>query len=378
MKQNYSLITEGTTQVYIFHNKTTTKGPASKENQPFYNPSMQLNRDLSIAVNQYLLSKAKKPLDLLDGLAASGIRGIRYAKELNGNYIITINDANTQAFTLIKKNIEHNKITTITTSNQNLHTLLSQHHYDSIDIDPYGSPIYFFDSAMRSIRHNGMISCTATDTATLCGVYPTVCMRRYSAQPLHGTPMHEIGLRILLGCLCRESAKYDKAIQPILCYSTDHYMRIYIQIQSGKHQTNTSMKHYGYIQPKDIIIQPPKNIQHIGPLWLGPLHSKQAIQEIRTILVHKKLNTKNTIYQLLHLLEEESDAPPFFYTTEDIAKHHKMSVPSKETIFQRFKEKGYQICSTHFNPIGFKTNASLKEIKQIFKEQKTSQECEHQ
>jgi tRNA (guanine26-N2/guanine27-N2)-dimethyltransferase len=378
MNQKYILITEGTTQVYVFHTKTTNKGPASKNTQPFYNPTMQLNRDLSIVVNEYLLQKAKKPFDILDGLAASGIRGIRYAKELNGSFTITINDSNKQAFSLIKKNIAHNKIKNCIASNQNIHTILSQHHYDSIDIDPFGSPIYFFDSAMRSIRHNGMISCTATDTATLCGVYPTVCMRRYGARPLHSTPMHEIGLRILLGCLCKEAAKYDKAIQPILCYSTDHYMRIYIHIQSGKQQANNCMKHYGYIHPKDIILQPPKNKQPIGPLWLGPLHCKKAIQEIRTLLLTKELNTKNTIYQLLSLLEEEAEASPFFYTTEDFAKHLEMFVPSKEKIFQQFKQKAYNISPTHFSTIGFKTNASIKEIKQIFKEQKTSQECEQQ
>ncbi|MFO7677498.1 MAG: tRNA (guanine(10)-N(2))-dimethyltransferase [Thermoplasmatota archaeon] len=374
MNQKYKLITEGTTQVYVFHTKTTHKGPASKEKQPFYNPSMQQNRDLSIVVNQYLLSKAKKSLDLLDGLAASGIRGIRYAKELKGKYTITINDANTQAFTLIKKNIAHNKISNITASNQNLHTLLSQKHYDSIDIDPYGSPIYYFDSAMRSIRRNGMISCTATDTATLCGVYPKVCYRRYGARPLHSTPMHEIGLRILLGCLCKEAAKYDKAIQPILSYSTDHYMRIYIQIQRGKQFANNSINLYGYIEPKNIMLKPPKNQQCIGPLWLGPLHSKKAIQEIRTLILNKELNTKNTLYHLLYLLEEEADAPPFFYNTDDIASYLKMSVPSKDKIFQKIQEKGYSASPTHFSTTGFKTNASIKEIKQIFKEEKTSQE----
>ena len=59
------------------------------------------------------------------------------------------------------------------------------------------SPVGFIDSALRSIKNGGIIACTATDTATLCGVYPKVCIRRYGAIPFHSVVMKEIGLRIL-------------------------------------------------------------------------------------------------------------------------------------------------------------------------------------
>ena len=53
--QETALITEGTTELFVYKNKTTTKGPSSKAKTPFYNPAMELNRDLSIAVNQWLM-----------------------------------------------------------------------------------------------------------------------------------------------------------------------------------------------------------------------------------------------------------------------------------------------------------------------------------
>ena len=70
-------------------------------------------------------------------------------------------------------------------TNKNLNVLLSENRFDYIDIDPFGSPVGFVDSAMRSIKNGGVVACTATDTAALCGVYPRVCQRRYGAIPFH-------------------------------------------------------------------------------------------------------------------------------------------------------------------------------------------------
>ena len=44
-------ITEGITEILTYIKKKTKKGPSKKGNYPFYNPSMELNRDISIALN---------------------------------------------------------------------------------------------------------------------------------------------------------------------------------------------------------------------------------------------------------------------------------------------------------------------------------------
>ena len=102
---------------------------------------------------------------------------------------------------MIKKNIKKCKLNNAFAIKRNLNSLLSDMRFHYIDIDPFGSPVYFVDSAMRSVYNNGIIACTATDTATLCGVYPNVCRRRYGVKPFHSNVMHETGLRILLGFL---------------------------------------------------------------------------------------------------------------------------------------------------------------------------------
>ena len=188
------LIKEGTTELFVYKKKTSAKGPSTQRQTPFYNPSMELNRDVSILVNQWFLNTSTKHVHILDGLAASGIRGIRLAHELNGDFEVTINDWNDQSFSLIQQNIQKNSLQNISVFQRDLNGLLSERRYNSIDIDPFGSPVYFIDAAVRSVYNKGIIACTATDTAALCGVFPQVCYRRYGAWPLHGPSMHEIGL----------------------------------------------------------------------------------------------------------------------------------------------------------------------------------------
>jgi len=364
--QKTETIIEGKTKILVFRKKTSKKGPGTKDSLPFYNPSMELNRDLSIFMVQFLVNNSKKHVDILDGLSASGIRGIRFANEIKGDFDVTVNDWYKDAYDLIIKNLKQHELKNVVATNKNLNVLLSENRFDYIDIDPFGSPVGFVDSAMRSIKNGGVVACTATDTATLCGVYPRVCWRRYGAMPFHSPVMKEIGMRILLGFICREAGKYDRGIEPLICYSTDHYFRVYVRVQKGVKHANNSMKNLSYIRSDDLIFSKNNNVD-IGPLWIENLQDKKVIQEVRTILFEKELGTKHDLWKLLDVLEEESDGPRFFYTTGDLASIWKCSPPKTKKIFEKLNKKGYKVCRTHFNTTGFKTDAPLKEIEKIFK-----------
>ncbi|RLF29790.1 MAG: tRNA (guanine(10)-N(2))-dimethyltransferase [Thermoplasmata archaeon] len=368
--QDNEIIQEGKTEILVHKTKVSRKGPGTKDKKPFYNPAMELNRDISVLMSQWFIDLTRRHVYILDGLAASGINGIRLANEVKGNFTVIINDWNKNAFFLIKKNIEYNRLKNAFASNEELNILLSKNRYEYIDIDPFGSPAYFVDSAVRSITNNGLIACTATDTAALCGVYPKTCIRRYGAKPLHSHVMHEVGLRILIGFICREAAKYDKGIEPMLCYYRDHYFRVYLKIKRGVRYANRSISKISCVDPKKTSFTfSYKKFQgnNIGPLWIGRLHDKDIIKKLRDYLSEKDLNTRKTIWKLLDLFEEEADGPIFFHTTEHIASKLKISPPSMEKIFEKLCENGYNVRRTHFSPTGFKTDASLDEIEEIFK-----------
>jgi tRNA (guanine26-N2/guanine27-N2)-dimethyltransferase len=327
---------------------------------------MELNRDLSILVMQWFLNHAASHVHLLDGLAASGIRGIRYAHELTGDFDVALNEWDPDSFSLIDKNVQQSHAQNVTCFQKDLNALLAERRYHAIDIDPFGSPVYFIDAAVRSVYNNGIISCTATDTAALCGVFPKVCYRRYGAWPLHCPSMHEIGLRILLGFLCREAAKYDRGVEPLLCHTTDHYLRAYVRIKKGRNAANAAMEQFTSIPTKDVPLSTDER-PWVGPLWLGKLEQKTILAEIRTLLFTKELRTKNHLWMLLNLLEEEADGPAFFYTTNDLSSLLKVSPPTMEHLFKVLTNQGYLITRTHCMPTGFKTNAPFDVIKEVFK-----------
>jgi len=215
------MITESSATIQSF------EGKISKQLPVFYNPVMKTNRDVSIIL---LNALNKKEMQIADPLAGSGIRSIRFVKELNKNIIksIAINDYSKESVKNIKENFKLNKINQKTSSIQfhnddaNLF-LLNSKGFDYIDIDPFGTPNPFLDAAVKRIARDGILSVTATDTAPLAGTYPSTCRRKYWAIPLRNEIKHEVGLRILIRKVQLIGAQFDKALIPLCSYSKDHY-----------------------------------------------------------------------------------------------------------------------------------------------------------
>ena len=85
----------------------------------FYNPVQELNRDLSIQIIGHYLTTAQttakqpyKPL-VVEALAASGLRSIRYALELpqDVDFTVIANDVSPSAVEAVNRNVEFNKTT---------------------------------------------------------------------------------------------------------------------------------------------------------------------------------------------------------------------------------------------------------------------------
>lgn len=61
-----------------------------------------------------------------------------------------------------------------------------------IDLDPYGCPSQFLDSAVQSVCNGGMLMVTCTDMAVLCGNSPETCYVKYGAIALRNVACHEM------------------------------------------------------------------------------------------------------------------------------------------------------------------------------------------
>ena len=155
----------------------------------FYKPEMETDRNISVSVvsvfSRMFRDRTKREPSLCDLLCATGIRGIRYFLE-SGIPKIMLNDINENAFSLARENAISNNID-FEITNSDANELLSKNKFDIIDIDPFGSPCYFMDSAARSCSDFSLVCMTATDTAALFRNCPPLLRRCITAPPLfHG------------------------------------------------------------------------------------------------------------------------------------------------------------------------------------------------
>jgi tRNA (guanine26-N2/guanine27-N2)-dimethyltransferase len=196
-------ITEGaitfTVPKLSMYAKGTTEYIPSKA-PVFYNPRMSLNRDIAVLALRIYQRTRDKTLRICDPLTGCGVRGLRFAREVDDVDFVVLNDRNSQAARLTRFNAEKNKLLEkVVVKNMDARTLLGRHvthkGFDVIDVDPYGSSSPFLDAALIAIRNKGLLALTATDTAPLCGVNPKACFRKYFGKPLRTEYCHELALR---------------------------------------------------------------------------------------------------------------------------------------------------------------------------------------
>ncbi|NJE55611.1 tRNA (guanine(10)-N(2))-dimethyltransferase [Thermococcus sp. 21S9] len=343
----------------------------------FYNPVMALNRDISV-----LVARALEPKRVLDALSATGIRGIRYALESPAEEV-WLNDISDEAYSLMKRNVALNfegelyeegdrsylwgeKLIVINKGDANRLMAENFRYFDLVDLDPFGSPMEFLDTALRSVKRKGVLAVTATDTGVLCGAYSRACVKNYLARPIRGELCHEAGLRILIGTVVRYSAKYDLGVEVLLAYYRDHYFRAFLRFKSGATKAERSLAQLGYLwqektgrftYEKAFLPEKPKAF---GPMWLGPLKDSEFVEKLSKELetfepAHKKTRP------FIELLAGELDVP-FHYDTHSLARRNGLEVRKVSEIIERLEKLGYRASRTHFSPTAIKTDAPFEVV----------------
>lgn len=363
------------------------KGYSPSESPVFYNPHMELNRDITVAaVAAWVAGKTenspqdRENITYLDSMAASGIRGIRIAREAGID--VTLNDFSETACSLIHENIRLNGLSGIArVSCKNVGILMHEQKFDIIDLDPFGSPAPFMDAAASGAR--GLLAVTATDTAPLCGAHLNSGMRKYGAVPLNTEYHAEMGARVLLGYMARILAMHDKAMKPLLTHVTRHYVRTYVSLAYGAKAADRALGGVGFIghcpfcgmveMKKGLASFPGKScpfcgrgIDTGGPVWLGSLHEKSFCEAVIAEIKKRTLDTGKKALKIIETCRDELDIP-MFYDQHKICKQTGISAPSMEEFLSMLREKGFAASRTHFNGTSFKTDADILQIGQIIK-----------
>lgn len=208
----------------------------------FYNPAQVVNRDLSVLVLRHHERNSKKPLRILEALSATGLRSVRYFKEVPNVSQIIANDLDPTAVGNIRKTVELNGLNPATQVIPNqgdaavcMALATSKGHtFDVVDLDPYGSAAPFLEPAIRCISHGGLLCVTCTDLPVLCGNSPEICFSRYGATPVKSPTTHEVAVRIVYGAIQSAANRLGRAIEPILCAKIDFYVRLFVRVIDSK------------------------------------------------------------------------------------------------------------------------------------------------
>jgi len=343
------LVTEGKVCIRI---KPYSK--ISKSMEVFYNPIMKFNRDTSLLL---LNSINNNKLSIGLPLAGSGVRGLRFIKELSKTKLksVEFNDNSIKAVNNIKYNLKRNNINIsskkIRVSNLDANLfLINSKGFDYIDIDPFGTSNPFLDSAIRRISRNGVLAVTNTDTAGLSGTYPKVCKRLYWASPKLDYMMHETGLRILIRKIQLIGAQFDKALTPIFSYFKNHYFRVFFRCDKSKTVCDELIKKHEYYN-------------NTGPLWTGNLWDSKLVNEML-----KNVDSDNTeLKKFLEVIKKESVIKSVgYFDIHNAAKKNKTKVLiKKEVLINRIKKKKFKAACTHFSGTGIRTNMDYNKILKI-------------
>jgi len=265
-----------------------------------------------------------------------------------------------------------------------------EQRFHVIDLDPYGSPTPFLDSAVQAVAEGGLLCVTATDMAVLAGNSPETCHAKYGAVSLKTKSCHEFALRILLNCIESHANRYGRYIEPLLSLSIDFYCRVFVKVRTGQRKCKESTSKLGHVyqcfgceslafQPlgKTSLSKDGTNLKfslphgppvdrnckfcshshHIGgPIWLAPIHNTKFVKKLLDSLPCH-LGTIDRLVGMLSMVLEELEDVPLYYELTRVCNITKQSCGKLTTFLSAVLNAGYRVSLTHANRNGIKTDA---------------------
>lgn len=313
-------------------------------------------------------------LRVLEAMSGCGIRSLRYWQESQASWVWA-NEGNPDLRGILQHNLREAIASgRATLTHENANRLFCdcynrQDYYDLVDVDSFGSPSPYLNTALRAAKLGGLIYLTSTDGRTATGHLPQRSLQVYGAIARAHPASREQGLRLLIGATQQQAASWGLGIEPIFSFFSGQVYRVMVRLVHQLRLTEQNWGFLGYCHAcgeyqtvawrklgRVCCPQDGEPLTLSGPMWLGDLHDRAYLHKMQ--VVAQDWNWLKAV-QLLETLAAEIEFPPFFYTLGEIGKRGKCDVPARSRLIQQLRDRGYFATPTHLNPQAIKTNATL-------------------
>ncbi|KAE8709312.1 putative tRNA (guanine(26)-N(2))-dimethyltransferase 1 [Hibiscus syriacus] len=371
-------------RTFISRQKQEYETILSKRNKSVASTSEEHNK------TEGKVQRELKPPRVLEALSASGLRRLRYALEVEGIGQVIALDNDKGAVEACQRNIKFNGSVACSKVESHLadarvYMLTHPKEFDvvyailffkltmfknilirgayaphdiflfQVDLDPYGSPSVFLDTAVQSVVDGGLLMCIATDMEVLYGGNGEACYSKYGSYPLRGKYFHEMALRILIACIESYANRYKRYIVPLLSVQMDFYVRVFVCVYSAMKNTPLKLSYVYqctgcdsfHLQPIGRTVSKNTSVRCLpglapvvpqecsdcgkkfnmgGPIWSAPIHDQEWVTAI--------------------LADELLDVP-LFLSLHNLCSTLKCASPSAVIFRSAVINAGYRISGTH-------------------------------
>ena len=341
--------------------------------EAFYNPQSKIVRDLGVLA-ALAYQKQQGQLRILEAMAGSGVRSLRYYLESHADFI-WINEGNYQLNSLLQQNIEpiipsdRHKITHYDAHRVFFDCFNRRDYYDLVDVDCFGTAAPYLSTMLWATKIDGLMYLTSTDGRTLAGRIADKSLQAYGVYPRSHPALQEQALRIIIGSVAQQAGTKGLGIEPVFALFAGETYRVMLRLTRHANLNELNYGFLGYCHHcgnyqtigwrklgKTVCSHDNLALTVSGAMWLGALHDRQYLSMMEAIA--RELQWQK-IVKLLAVLSAEAELPPYFLTLREIGKRGRLDLPKRSFMIEALQARGYRASATHINAEAIKTDADI-------------------
>ncbi|WP_322757233.1 N2,N2-dimethylguanosine tRNA methyltransferase [Synechococcus sp. CBW1107] len=336
----------------------------------FFRPESRPSRDLGVLLAAWLARRGTGTLRVLDGMAGSGIRALRYGTEA-GATSVWANDADPDRLPLLERNLAGLsargvalRVTVRTVQVLLAEALIGQERFDLVDLDAFGCPAALVPLALEAVAFDGVLYLASTDGRSPTGHDRPAAVRRLGAAARAHPSSWELALRLQLGVIARAAWALGRGVQPLFSFSEGRTFRTAVRLRRraapgeesrlgllalchgcGDQQVQSllQLRRWAACLCQQAPTGEPTPLAISGPLWIGPLQDPAALGAMAPGAETPALEgvLEPASLKLLRRLQADPAAVARCWPTAEIARRLGGGPPRLEAMIQHLRQRGH-------------------------------------